>query len=125
MAIDLTGGLPADRERRPDGPWTAGGTAVDHGGRRGGEPVPTCVIEAPWPRRLVPSGDPVPVVFESELCITRIEGVTVNTSHDTVHRPELPDFPVLFQGERKYSWDGEETYGMRERSTVRDQIEWV
>ncbi|WP_007508420.1 hypothetical protein [Pseudofrankia saprophytica] len=90
-----------------------------------GKLIPARVVEAPWLRRLVPSGDPVPVVFESELGITRIEGVTVNTTHDTVHRPELPNFPVLFQGECRYSWDGEETYGMLERSTVRDQIQWA
>jgi hypothetical protein len=32
---------------------------------------------------------------------------------------------VLFQGERTYSGDGEETHGMLERSTVREQIEWA
>ncbi|ADP83527.1 hypothetical protein [Pseudofrankia inefficax] len=90
-----------------------------------GKLIPAVVVEAPWLRRLVPSGDPVPVVFESELGITRIEGSTVNTTHDTVHRPEMPNFPVLFQGECRYSWDGEETYGMLERSTVRDLIEWA
>jgi hypothetical protein len=83
------------------------------------------VIEARRLRRLIPSGDPVPVVFESELGTTRIDGVTVDTTHDTVHGPELPTFPVLFQGERTDSGDGEETHGMLERSTVREQIEWA
>ncbi|KPM54348.1 hypothetical protein CcI49_20325 [Frankia sp. CcI49] len=90
-----------------------------------GKLVPARVVEAPWLRRLVPAGDPVPVVFESELGITRIEGVTALTTHDTAFRPELPNFPVLFQGECRYTWDGEETYGMLERSTVRELIEWT
>ena len=90
-----------------------------------GKLIPARVVEAPWLRRLVPSGDPVPVVFESGLGITRIESVTVNTTHDTVQRPEMPSFPVLFQGECGYTWDGEETFGMLERSTMRDQIEWA
>jgi hypothetical protein len=89
-----------------------------------GKLIPARVVEAPWLRHLVPSGDSASVVFESELGTTRIEGVTVNTTHDTAHRPELPNFPVLFQGECKYSWDGEETFGMLERSTVRNLIEW-
>ncbi len=90
-----------------------------------GKLIPAREVEAPWPRRLVPSGDPVPVVFESGLGITGIEGTTVNTTHDTVHRPEMPNFPVLFQGGCRYGWDGEETYDMLERSTVRDLIEWA
>ena len=88
-----------------------------------GKLIPARVLEAPRLRRLIPSGDPVPVVFESELGITHVEGVTLNTTHDTAHRPELPNFPVLFQGECKYTWDGEEAYGMLERSTVRELIE--
>lgn len=86
--------------------------------------IPARVVEAPWLRRLEPSGEDVSVVFESELGTTRIEGETVLPTHDTVVRPTMPQFPVLFQGGVRYRWDGEETYGMLERSTPRDQIEW-
>ena len=40
-----------------------------------------------------------------------------------VGRPELPpDFPVLQQTGVRYRWDGEETYGMMERSSRKDRI---
>ncbi|HSA50358.1 MAG TPA: hypothetical protein VLH10_09645 [Yinghuangia sp.] len=87
--------------------------------------IPARVVEAPWLRRLEPKGEDASVVFESkELGITRIEGETLLATHDTVVRPEMPNFPVLFQGAVRYRWDGEETIGMLERSTPRDQIEW-
>jgi len=38
--------------------------------------------------------------------------------------PMMPDFPVLFQGGVRYRWDGEETFGMLERSSTKDLIEW-
>jgi len=56
--------------------------------------------------------------------------VTANTTPDTVHRPEQPDCPVLFQGQCGHAWDGEETVDMLERRaarnlTVRELIEWT
>jgi hypothetical protein len=86
--------------------------------------IPARVVQAPWLRRLKPSGDDATVVFESELGTTRIEGETTLPTHDTPIRPDMPNFPVLFQGAVRYRWDGEQTYGMLERSTPRDRIEW-
>jgi hypothetical protein len=38
-------------------------------------------------------------------------------------RPELPpNFPVLQQTGVRYRWDGEETYGMMERSSRKDKV---
>ena len=36
--------------------------------------------------------------------------------------PRCPQFPVLFQGGARYRWDGEETYGMLERSSTRAKL---
>ena len=37
---------------------------------------------------------------------------------------DQPNFPVLYQGGVRYRWDGEETYGMLERSSMHDKITW-
>lgn len=86
--------------------------------------IPARVVEAPWLGKLQPAGEDVSVVFESELGRTRIEGETVVSTFDVVERPAMPNFPVLYQGGVRYRWDGEETYGMLERSTMRDKIIW-
>jgi hypothetical protein len=85
--------------------------------------IPAKVLEAPWLTRLLPQGDDASFVFESELGITRIEGETVFSTFE-MGIPELPQFPILFQGGVRYRWDGEETYGMLERSSMRDKIVW-
>jgi hypothetical protein len=81
------------------------------------------VLQAPWLTRLVARGDDATVVFESELGTTRIEGETVFSTFE-LGLPEYPQFPILFQGGVRYRWDGEETYGMLERSSMRDKIAW-
>lgn len=88
-----------------------------------GELIPAKVLKAPWLTRLVARDDDASVVFESELGITHIEGETVFSTFE-LGLPEYPQFPVLFQGGVRYRWDGEETYGMLERSTMRDKINW-
>ena len=88
-----------------------------------GKLIPAKVLEAPWLTRLLPQGDEASCVFESELGITRIEGETVFSTFE-LGLPEYPQFPVLFQGGARYRWDGEETYGMLERSSMRDKIAW-
>jgi hypothetical protein len=88
-----------------------------------GELIPAKVLEAPWLTKLLPRGDDASFVFESDLGITRIEGETVFSTFE-LGLPEYPKFPVLFQGGVQYRWDGEETYGMLERSTMRDKIDW-
>jgi hypothetical protein len=61
------------------------------------------------------------VVLESELGITRIEGETIVSTFQ-LGIAELPQFPVLYQGGARDRWDGEETYGMLERSSRPDRI---
>jgi hypothetical protein len=53
-----------------------------------------------------------------------IKGTTYAPTHDRFLRPELPSFPVLFQGCVRYEWDGEVSCGMLERSSMRDKIVW-
>lgn len=88
-----------------------------------GDLVPAKVLKAPWLTRLVPRGDDATVVFESALGVTEIEGETVFSTFE-LGLPEYPQFPILFQGGARYRWDGEETYGMLERSSLRDRIAW-
>lgn len=85
--------------------------------------IPARVVEAPWLRRLQPAGEDVSVVLETERGRTRIEGEPVVSTYD-VFKPDMPDFPVLYQGGVRYQWAGEETYGMLERSSMRDKISW-
>jgi hypothetical protein len=85
--------------------------------------IPAKVLEAPWLTSLLPRGDDASFVFESELGVTRIVGETVFSTFE-LGIPEFPQFPVLFQGGVRYRWDGEETYGMLERSSMRDKIAW-
>jgi hypothetical protein len=93
-----------------------------------GKLIPGRVSNPPWLRKLMPQGEDVSFVFESELGQTTIEGETVVACFEVAStdkvRPSLPNFPVLFQGGARYRWDGEETYGMIERSSPRDRIEW-
>ena len=67
------------------------------------------------------NGDDASVVLESALGITRIEGETVVSTFQ-LGIPEMPQFPVLYQGGARYRWDGEDTYGMLERSSMRDKL---
>ena len=62
----------------------------------------------------------------------RIEGETVVSTHDITDPSEIPadqlaklanwTFPALQQAGVRYRWDGEETYGMLERSIPMDKI---
>jgi hypothetical protein len=79
-------------------------------------------VEAPWLTKLQPTGEDVSVVLETSRGRTRIEGETVVSTFDQFVRPDMPDFPVFYQGGMRCRWDGEETYGMLERSSTPDKI---
>jgi hypothetical protein len=95
-------------------------------GRRDGGLVPARVVEAPWLTELQPLGQDVSLVLETADGTVRIEGETVLSTFDVFHdddteaikalKQEMPDFPALQQAGVRYRWDGEETYGMLERS---------
>ncbi len=114
---------------RPDGePTFNEGYVFDgDGGLR-----PTRVIEAPWLTRLQPVGEDVALVLETASGTTRIEGETILSTHDIHHNDkmfsthalnrEMPNFPALQQAGVRYRWDGEQAYGMLERSNPLDNI---
>lgn len=115
---------------RPDGEPTFNEGYV-YGGD--GELVPARVAQAPWLNRLKPAGDDVSLVLETAEADVRIQGETAFSSFDIHHnddtsairalKEEIPDFPALHQGGARYTWDGEETYGMVERSIPMDKIQ--
>ncbi len=85
--------------------------------------VPARVVQAPWLGRIRALGEDVPVVLEADgLGEVRIEGETVVSTFDLMLRKEMPNFPGLYQGGARYRWDGEETYGMIERSSPMEQL---
>jgi hypothetical protein len=87
-----------------------------------GDLIPARVVQAPWLSQLTPYGDDVSLVLETARGEVAIEGETF-VSTFAMGRPELPpNFPVLQQTGVRYRWDGEETYGMMERSIRKDRI---
>lgn len=95
--------------------------------------IPARVVEAPWLRRLQPLGEDVSVVLETAGGQVRIEGETVLSTHDITDPATVPaeqlatlanwTFPALQQAGVRYTWDGETTYGMLERSIPTDQLD--
>jgi hypothetical protein len=84
--------------------------------------IPAQVVDAPWLRKLQANPQDVSVVLESARGKVTIEGETL-VSTFAMGRPEMPpDFPVLQQAGVRYRWNGEETYGMLERSSPKDKI---
>jgi hypothetical protein len=85
--------------------------------------IPATVVEAPWLRRLEPSGADVSVVLETARGTTRITGTSLLSNFSVMGGIGAnPDFPVLQQAIVRYSWDGETANGMMERSTRGGQI---
>ena len=104
---------------RPDGRPTYNEGYIFEGD---GELIPARVLKAPWLSKLQPCGDDVSLVLETARGEIAIEGETFISTF-AMGRPELPpEFPVLQQTGVRYRWDGEETYGMMERSSRRDRI---
>lgn len=94
--------------------------------------IPARVVEAPWLRRLQPLGEDVSLVLETADGTVRIAGETVLSTHDITDPSELPaemlalvanwSFPALQQAGVRYTWDGEQSIGMLERSIPKDQL---
>jgi hypothetical protein len=114
---------------RPDGQPTFNEGYIFGGD---GELVPARVIKAPWLTRLRPLGEDVSLTLETADGIVDIAGETVVSTHDIHHnddmysmhalKEEMPSFPAVQQAGVHYRWDGEETYGMLERSNPLDQL---
>jgi hypothetical protein len=97
-----------------------------------GDLIPATVVEAPWLTKFQALGQDVSLVLETARGKVRIEGETVMSTYDVYHddathaikalKQEMPDFPALQQAGVRYRWDGEETYGMIERSNPLEKI---
>ncbi len=83
--------------------------------------IPAGVVDAPWLRRIVPSGDDVTLTLESELGLTKISGETVLSTF-RIGNPDLPGMMHLQQSGVRYVWGDEFAYGMIERSDQADFI---
>lgn len=80
-----------------------------------GRMIPARATRSPWLRRAVTSGDDVSLELESELGVTRIEGVTALSTF-RIGNPDMGGFNLQQSGAR-YNWDGQTAYGMIERSS--------
>jgi hypothetical protein len=102
---------------RPDGQPTFNEGFVFDGERM----IPATLVDAPWIRRLQPSGEDVAVTLRTADGDVRIEGETLFTS--TIPGGSSEFAPALQQAGVRYRWDGEESYGMMERSIPVDKLE--
>lgn len=94
--------------------------------------VPARAVQAPWLTRLRPLGERVPLVLETSEGRVEIDGETVFSTHDIHHdddmysmnalKEEMARFPAVQQAGVRYTWDGEQAYGMLERSNPLDKI---
>ena len=114
---------------RPDGEPTFNEGYVFGGD---GGLVPARVVEAPWLTTLRPRGENVALTLETRTETVHIEGETILSTHDVYHddkmfssealRQEMSSFPALQQAGVRYRWDGEEAFGMLERSNPLDTL---
>lgn len=98
-----------------------------------GDLVPARAVQVPWLTQLRPLGEDVSLVLQTADGVVEIGGETVFSTHDIHHnddmysmqalKQEMPSFPALQQAGVRYTWDGEETYGMLERSNPLDKID--
>ncbi len=103
---------------RPDGEPTYNEAFVFDGERM----IPATLVDAPWLRRLQPNGEDVSLTLRTKDGDVRIEGETILSAcmAGGSHREFTP---ALQQAGVRYRWDGEESFGMMERSIPADQLE--
>jgi hypothetical protein len=114
---------------RPDGEPTFNEGYIFTGD---GDLIPARAVQAPWLTRLQALGEDVSVILETADGTVHIEGQTVFSTHDIHHNDETfsvramkqenSNFPALQQAGVRYSWDGEQSYGMLERSNPLENI---
>lgn len=84
--------------------------------------VPATIVDAPWLRRLAPSGEDVSFTLRTASGDVRVAGETLlSACLPGGLSPEFP--PALHQSCVTYRLDGEETVGMMERSIPVDQLQ--
>jgi hypothetical protein len=98
----------------------------------GEQMLPATIVEAPWMSHFQAEGGDVSCVLETSAGTARIAGSTTTTTAlagsgsinkvDAMRRTEARHSLFFHQGGAHYSWDGEEVYGMVERSLPVDQV---
>lgn len=91
----------------------------------GGRLLPAKVIEVPWMTRMLPSGggEDVSLVLETELGRHEIRGETAYSRYIPIGDEFETEgsWPIHWQQAGvRFTWDGEEAYGMMERSSKAD-----
>jgi hypothetical protein len=84
--------------------------------------IPATVVDAPWLRRMQPTGEDVSVVLETAQGTTTVEGETQISTFSAIGT-ETGTFPILQQAIVRYTLDGESANGMMERSMPPDRVE--
>jgi hypothetical protein len=97
-----------------------------------GSLLPAVVTHAPWLTEIIDGPQDVSCVLETAGGTVEISGVTALSTFDVHHadqtfgmqqlHAEKVDFPALQQAGVHYTWDGESTYGMLERSNPLSKI---
>jgi hypothetical protein len=82
--------------------------------------VPARLVDAPWMKEFVAQRGDVSCVLEGANSEVRIVGETFLS---VIHRT-IKGFPPLHQGIAAYTRDGEQTFGMIERSYPEDLMKW-
>jgi hypothetical protein len=64
----------------------------------------------------------VSLVVQTERGTVTIEAETALSTFRISGGPDLPEFPTLHRASVRYRWDGEEAYGLLERSAPYEKI---
>jgi hypothetical protein len=83
--------------------------------------IAATLVDAPWLRRLQPNGEDVSLTLRTADGDVHIEGETVLSACMPGGSQEFA--PALQQAGVRYRWDGEDAFGMMERSIPLDQLE--
>ena len=89
-----------------------------------GTRIPARVVEAPWLRRMEPRGQKFSAVLEADDGRTEtIDGETVVSVFAAIPVTGDFSFPVLQQSIVRYTWGGETSNGMMERSSLPEDMD--
>jgi hypothetical protein len=83
--------------------------------------IPATVVEAPWLTSLTPIGEDASCTLRTADGDVRIEGENILSTY-VAPGANVEFAPALHQAGCRYTWDGEVTYGMIERSAPADTL---
>ena len=85
--------------------------------------IPARAVSIPWLRNLQTGGDDVSFVLETVAGDrVSINGETFINCRSRGHTVLPPGFPIVQQAHARYRWDGEQTVGMIERSSMPELV---